>query len=423
MLNYSSIHKLLLLFFILCFSCASKGTEPSCVDDYDDMPQEILAFRADSASVFIVDSIIDLKGFCYRLPADITLKFKGGRLINGYIIGNNTKVLGTEKLFDQVVIAGSWDVERISSKMFCNMRDTNALKNLFALANAEIDNEIYIQKGNYIVKATTKHPRVLNVPSNTKVIVDGTISMVGNDFKNYSILNVSKAVNVSISGKGALVGERDTHTGEGGEWGMCISTYDSDSVSISGLNLSKGWGDGIYVGRGTKKITISDCRIDHCRRQGISVIEGTDVLIKDCIISNVEGTAPEYAIDVEPNAKDTASNVVIRNVVSKNCRGGFLVCTGKNNGSYIKNIIVENCNVSSCSKPAFAVSGANDVVLRNNTVNDCKAKFAFSVARSNNVTISDNTVTTDKYVFNDLKNVKVKGNKVKKGVVAPEGKK
>ena len=278
------LYKFLLIcfLFILCFSCSSKGK----LTDYglDDGAVDSYVFPTDSGSVFVVDSIIDLKGRCYRMPADVTLEFKCGTIMNGALIGNKTKIYGSEKLFDRVSIKGTWNVDRISTKMLCNPTDTNALKSLFALASADVSNVIYIQNGYYTVKASTKHPYILNIPSNTMVIIDGTISMVGNDFKSYSILNISKAVNVSVKGNGSLVGERDSHSGESGEWGMCISTYNSDSISISDLNISKGWGDGIYVGKGTKKINISNCKIDNCRRQGISIIEGTEVLIKNCII-------------------------------------------------------------------------------------------------------------------------------------------
>lgn len=405
--------------FLLCFvciSCSSVGKRTSVVPEEQNI--EVYNFPSND-KICIIDSVLDLQSKCFRLPANITLKFNKGKIKNGTLIGNKTKIIGTECIFDNVTINGTWEIEKISTSMFCNLNDTNSLKNVFALASPDVMNEIRILKGNYIVNAVTTDYMPLNIPSNTKLIIDGTISIVPNDLKKYSILNISKAVNVSVCGNGFLIGERDVHKGKEGEWGMCISLYDSDNISIRGLSLSKGWGDGIYVGRGCKKIIIEDCNIDKCRRQGISVIEGTDVQISNCYISNIHGTAPGYAIDVEPNARNSASNIVIKNVVAKDCRGGFSVYTGKSNGSRASNVRIEGCTVSCGEKAAFSIKGANNVSIKNNNIKSCKYNYAFDVERSNNITIVNNIVCTDKYVFKELKSAKIKGNRVKKGTICP----
>lgn len=408
-----SLH--LFFFSVICLSCLSNEQHQECIQESDEIPDKIYDFPSKGKSVAIIDSILDLQGRCFRLPNKFSLIFKGGCIKNGTLIGTNTKIVGTKNIFDSVTIKGSWSIENISTSMFSNLRDPNSLRNVFALASADVDNVIHIQSGEYIVKATEKNTNVLLVPSNTKVIIDGKILLAPNSFKKYSILTILKAENVTIMGKGSLIGDRDSHIGNNGEWGMCISTYDADNIHISGLFLSKGWGDGIYIGKGTKKLTVTDCTIDNCRRQGISVIEGTEVLIKDCIITNIYGTAPEYAIDIEPNAKNHASNIVIRNVTAKNCKGGFAICTRKNNGSLIENVYIEKCKVIGNKKAAFTVKGAKNVILRNNIINDSFTKFAFNVQRSVNVNIIENSINTQQNVINDIYNVKMKGNIIRKG--------
>lgn len=409
----------LLNLFLCMFSCSSSGKNPIHLDDTDDVNVMVYDFPLNGNRDIVVDSILDLQCKCYRIPANQTLIFRGGTIKNGVLIGNNTKIIGSDKLFDNVTIRGTWIVEKISTKMFCNLKDTNSLKNVFALANTDINNEIYIQKGNYIVKATTKQPNILNIPSKTQVVIDGTISMVANDFKRYSIINVSKSNTISIMGNGSLIGDRVMHTGQGGEWGMCISTYDADNILIRGLSMSKAWGDGIYVGKGTKKISISGCKIDSCRRQGISVIEGTDVVIKDCIITNICGTAPEYAIDIEPNTLDTVTNVRLEDINIDNCIGGISLFAGEKKKCFVDSITIDRCRISGASRAPIKSRGASRVSIKNCTFQNNKAKYTVFIQRSSDVKLLDNIISTDKYVLYDLGNIKMMNNKILKGTLTP----
>ena len=94
-------------------------------------------------------------------------------------------------------------------------------------------------------------------------------------------------------------------------------------MDIYDLTIRDCWGDCIYIGTESTNVRINSCTLDHGRRQDISITSAGRVMIENCIISNVRGTAPEYAIDIEPNKNDIIESVIIRNVKSIDCKGAF----------------------------------------------------------------------------------------------------
>ena len=112
---------------------------------------------------------------------------------------------------------------------------------------------------------------------------------------------------ITISGNGSIIGDKDAHKGKDGEWGMGIQIMNSKNVTINGLNISNCWGDCIYIGGKSSYISIVNCNLHHARRQGISVTNAYKCKIDNCKIYDIAGTAPEYGIDFEPNADCTVN--------------------------------------------------------------------------------------------------------------------
>jgi hypothetical protein len=95
-------------------------------------------------------------------------------------------------------------------------------------------------------------------------------------------------------------------------------------VVISGLDIRQMYGDGIWMGGdgtgggesraigGTRNVTIRDCTIDMCGRNGITISYATGVRIHDCKIGNVITTA----IDTEPVNAQCTDVVIDGNVCS-----------------------------------------------------------------------------------------------------------
>lgn len=164
--------------------------------------------------------------------------------------------------------------------------------------------------------------------------------MKENGSSTYAILKLNQILNVSIYYPN-LVGDRDKHFGSEGQWGMGISIKSSKNIVIYHPNISKCWGDGIYIGRRTssshsnpsQNIKIIGGVLDYNRRNGISIATADSVMIKKTLIANTYGNSPMSGIDIEPNSNDDVIRSIYLDSVTtfNNGRRGILI--------YLKNFI------------------------------------------------------------------------------------
>ena len=110
-----------------------------------------------------------------------------------------------------------------------------------------------------------------------------------------------------VRGPGKITGERSRHRGTAGEWGMGVAAFTASGWRIDGdVEVSDCWGDGIYVGGSSpgtfcQDFVIESVRVSRCRRNGISVVAGRNGRIRNVAIRDISGTAPQGAIDLEPD--------------------------------------------------------------------------------------------------------------------------
>lgn len=364
-------------------------------------------------STYLVNKEINLSGQKVVLPEGVTLKFNNGFFSNGEVIGNGTKISGkSSNIFDRVSISGTWNVPEISTSMFRDLSYENALRDVVALSNPSVHNTITLEKGDYVAKVTVNFP-ALSIKSNTDVILNGTIKLKPNGLDQYYIVNLSGA-NIKLSGSGQIIGDKFSHTGTTGEWGMGVNVSAGENVVISDITIKECWGDCIYVGNSSKNVTIENCTLIDGRRQGISVTSANGVIIKNCNISNVNGTAPQYAIDIEPNKGESVDNVLIDNVKAINCFGGYQtygrakdarigIVTIRNSSverSKSKypiclirgeEIIMENCYVDSDDRSSVLVQEIEKVIANKNTMKSTNS-VPFKVIQCKNKKINNSII-------------------------------
>lgn len=386
-----------------CYRCKSERKV-----GYENLKKDTISFDlqwgTDKDKILITQDI-DLKGDVYKLPHKKTLEFKGGIIKNGTLIGNQTALQYSEKVFENVHIKGTWLVPRISSSMFVDLSSENSLKNVLALANPNVPNTIVIEEGDYRVAAQKDTDVCLTVPSNSTLIINGTIRLKPNEFPRCDIVRI-KGNNIKISGNGNIIGDKHTHLGTDGEWGMGIRFHGAKNASVKGITIKDCWGDCVYVGGNSKHVSIENCKLDHGRRQGISVTKADDVVIKNCTISNVCGTKPEYAIDLEPNANDTVDHIIIENVETVACEGGVLATIGKRNveKKKIGQVTIRNCKLSAISKYPLGMKRCELVSIENCTINAANEKAAIYSSDISNLVIKGNTIIIEKSAASTLKN-------------------
>ena len=356
---------------------------------------------------FIIEHDIDLKGHVCLLSKGISLIKKRGVIKNGILIGNCTRLQAEGALFDKVTIKGTWDVPYITTKLFADLDYENSLYDVVALANSKVQNKVVVEKGIYHVRAQKNADVCVPICNNTDFILNGTIRLKPNGFKNYDILR-AKGKNIKISGNGTIIGDKHTHTGTTGEWGMGIRFHHATNATLSGLTIKNCWGDCIYVGGNSRNVLIEKCRLDHGRRQGISVTKASGVTIRKCMITNVSGTNPQYAIDIEPNRPDSVDNILIENVTVRDCEGGFLVVHGApKEGAvtpWIGNVTIRNCDVKCRKKYPVRVARCEKI-----EINKCKlyapdGLSAIAVANSGNAIVQNNNISVHYNLTDKVKN-------------------
>lgn len=152
-----------------------------------------------------------------------------------------------------------------------------------------------------------------------------------NNLPQYYIINIKNVSNVRIYNLN-IQGDRDTHTGKGGEWGMGVSIVGSKNVYLYNPVINDCWGDGIYIGETPELnycdgVYISGASCDRNRRNGVSIISGKNITIKASSFSNSDGTAPMCGIAIEPNnSGNVLENIVFDNVtttMNPNCGIGI----------------------------------------------------------------------------------------------------
>ena len=345
-------------------------------------------FPAKPNSIYDVVKDIDLKGLTYRISEGVTIRQKGGVIKNGTLIGNNTKIISKTVIFDKVSIQGTWVVENISTNLFKDLTYINSLRDVMALVNPNIKNSVRIEKGNYFIKLSNNNKTGITVPSKTNLIIDGNIKLVPNNLENYIIVD-AKGNEITISGKGSIIGDKENHTGSTGEWGMGIFV-NGKNIHIRSITIKDCWGDCIYVGNKSKNVYIDNCLMDNGRRQGISITCARNVYVMNCVIRNVHGTAPQYAIDIEPNQGDTVVNVFIQNIQIQNCVGGITAYGGAKN-AYLSGLFIYDCTVDEKVKHnSFQFYKLDKMVLKNCTAKNDKRKIIFD--HINNLETRRNTV-------------------------------
>lgn len=188
----------------------------------------------------------------------------------------------------------------------------------------------------------------LSVPSNTIIDGHGSIVMAGNAYTNYDVLNVYNVSNVIIRNI-TIVGDRDTHTGLSGEWGMGIGVGSSDTVRIENVTMKNCWGDGLYIGKlsddpvaDNKNIKVVNCTITNNRRNNVSIIHGDDILIDGCTITNANGVAPQRGIDIEPDSGMSVRGCIITNCFFKSNVAGAIGINHFTSNDVTKVIIANN---------------------------------------------------------------------------------
>ena len=229
----------------------------------------------------------------------------------------------------------------------------------------------------------------IRLASNQTVLFEAGVEVRATRGEAFSHLgsNLFRAIhaqNITLYGPGATLAMNYTDYVRG-EHRHAIGLYGCTTVTIEGLRITGSGGDGVYVGRGIKNqegpafsedITLRNLIIHQHRRQGVSIISCKGLLMENCRVFDIHGTAPQGGIDFEPNAADEfLVDCVVRNCSFTDMGGSmFLAVSPKFDGtSEPIDILFDNCFMSSPTRSSVVMGplqgkARGQVVMRNCTV-------------------------------------------------------
>lgn len=222
------------------------------------------------------------------------------------------------------------EIRKVRSSLFTKAKDlTDYLPKNFS-KKGDVNYTKYLQKGidNNKKIILPDFPVMidfggLRLSSNSEVLFqeNSKLLLQPNSEELYGMIYMEGVENVKVYFAN-LVGDRDRHQGDKGEWGMGFFIRNSKNIKIYNPIISKMWGDGIYIGNlnnPSEKIEINFAVIDNNRRNGISIVAGENIFVKNSLIANTNGTIPQSGIDIEPNKPDDfIKNIFLENIITYN---------------------------------------------------------------------------------------------------------
>lgn len=273
---------------------------------------------------YIVRGDYSLDGKMAKVGNSCSIILDGGSLRDGAIFGEETyiEVLQDKRSFRDISFTGTFLMPIIKSDYF--EIDDTTLTDIFSLTSSKIKNDIYIND-NLSVAIPNEWNGAVITKSLSDIFLNADIRLKTCPFKGGNVFYVRDCHDVNISGSGQIVGDLLTHKGEEGESIYGIFIRNAENVNISGITCKFFWGDGIYIYPGIetngfipvcRNIVIDNVTCDSNRRQGISIVGGENIVIKNSRLLNtgeIKGTAPSSGIDIEPAKGLTVNNIVIDN--------------------------------------------------------------------------------------------------------------
>ncbi|GAA3413779.1 glycosyl hydrolase family 28-related protein [Paenibacillus hodogayensis] len=166
-----------------------------------------------------------------------------------------------------------------------NTNDTAAINAAINAVFAAGGGTVYVPKGTYLIDAVRPTGNIaggVQLKSRVTLVLDqgAVLQALPNNQTLTMVIAMFNCVRAGVIG-GTIIGERDTHIGTTGEWGMGIYLNNSKQSFIQGVHIRNCWGDGIFVRASLG--TIAHCVCDNNRRQGMSIVDANDLYIYDCI--------------------------------------------------------------------------------------------------------------------------------------------
>ncbi len=248
------------------------------------------------------------------------------------------------------------------------INDTAAINSAVNYLNSMGGGELHFQPGVYGVSATGDYAGI-QLKTGVYLNLNGSkIKAIPANSPSYRLINIEQSNNCGVF-SGEVQGDRadNNATGEHGH-GINI-IYNCANVTIRDVKVYDCFGDGIYTGRLCNNVKILNSTVTNNRRNNISVVSTSNILIDGNEISYANGTAPETGIDVEPNIGDLVSrNVIItNNRIYGNAKQG-VDFPGPYTGVLVENAVVAKNHIYENGQAGIKASYIKNITIDENHI-------------------------------------------------------
>ncbi len=254
------------------------------------------------------------------------------------------------------------------------LKTTTNLQAAIDWAHQEDYGRVILPKGEYLVGEDVNeiYQGGITIYGDTEFIFsEGAILEIDTNNKwNYCVISLD-GDNIIIR-DGIIKGDRDTHvftprdtdgkTAHDEGHGICVWNT-SNKVLIENMEIHNLTGDGSLV-VDSNDITYTNNNIYNNRRQGISIVGGKRIEIKDNEIHHISGTSPQFGIDIEGPGRVDEDILIQKNYFHHNTGGDIVNATGEN--VYILDNIMEQGEGSKyVDGPIVSWHKTHNIIARN----------------------------------------------------------
>ena len=290
---------------------------------------------------------------------------------------------------------------------------TVAIQTAINLADTNGGGIVLIPPGNYLVDAVstvTIGSQVWNyallAKTNVTLQLIGNINLNANNFAVYAVILALNINSFNVEGNGTITGDKLTHTVTTGEFGHGIAIRGSLNISVSGITVTNCWGDGMYVSFAnairSQNIVVRDCNFLYNRRHNITVIDGSNILVANCVLfkNDLNVSYGGFAVALEQNNNtEIIDNVTFDNLIINNGINGITANSG-GTGIFVRavgptnNIKVQNCYLKNCGYGGVrATEDVSDVIVNGNVFENIDNYFAIDFDGAAKVIATNNSIT------------------------------
>lgn len=359
-----------------------------------------------SNTIYEIRYDFDLGGETVEMQEGCTLKFNGGSLGNGTIIGNKTSIDAKCPIFTQnIIIRGNWKLNEISTSLFKDI-DNNTVHNMSFLASGDHAKTVIIEGDN--IECNVVSDYLFKVGSNTHIYIKGTISYGNQASDAHDMFAIESASNVIIEGghlKGNIEYSNDGETSNG------ISVWDSMNVLLKNISVEKFTRDGIYILSNVDAkatITLDGIVSLYNQRQAISITGCNNVILRNSKFSytgTIKKGSLGRGLDIEPNVSyRQIGDIIIYNCEFLGNQDIALGCANYNNIEFGK-FYIENSVLDGIGLGKFKSAELNNISIKKKYYNnEYNPESVISFADVQNV-IMRNVISEQSAIALDSNNV------------------